>query len=346
MKFKNIDFRNMNFKKLNFKNIKNYIIFTLVIIILYLIFYILKTQADHELLKKEEINNINKLERNFFWDNFKLKDYSLVDFKITEEWKKIIKDARELKNTPTLISRDLRDEELCAWYIWVLSEKIWGKMSPYYIWMMNKKSQTPAKAWELPAYYAFLWWKELVDFTWKFSLKEKDLYKNITKKELKWFFLEAFSEEALFWDIGFLYKNSWYIWFLEWWNSNSHIAKNLWITKFDFDIKDEEKSILDIIWCNKDNYDNLGFILENYKIWLNSKRIVFKNKEFFYLNDKNEILEKVEFKFWDKLSYEDITIVHFYDKIARVDSLFKFTCQWDFLPINVISINPRFIEKM
>jgi hypothetical protein len=28
-------------------------------------------------------------------------------------------------------------------------------MSPYYVGMMNKKSQKPAKAWELPSYYEY-----------------------------------------------------------------------------------------------------------------------------------------------------------------------------------------------
>ncbi len=160
------------------KKIQNYILFLLSVFIILLIIYIFKIKSDIRLIENKKINNINKLERNFFWDNFSLKDYKNVDFKIIKEWKKLIYNARELKSTKNLINPKNRD------------------------------------------------------------------------------------------------------------------------------------------------------------------------KEFSYLSWDNIIWNKVKFKFWDKILYKDIVILHFYDKKARVDSLFQFICSWKFLPINVISINSRFIEKI
>lgn len=331
---------------MNIKNIKNYIIFALIIIVFSLGLYVYKIKSDIEINSNEKISSIDRIERNYFWDDFELKDYEEVDFKITQKWKKIIKNIREHKSIPTLISSNSRDKELCAWYIWSLSEIIWWEISPYYIWMMNKTTLKPAKAWELANYYKFLWWSELIDFTWRFSIKDKDLYEKINRKDIKNFFLKAFSEEALLWDIWFLYKNSSYISFLDWWNSNSHITKNIWISKFQINFEEWKNNIAQILWCNVDVYQKIEFVLDNYKIWLNDKRIVYKHKEFYYLNEKNELKEKVEIKFWDKLVYQDIVIAHFFDKKARVESLFNFICKWDFLPVNIISINPRIIEKM
>ncbi len=328
------------------KRIQNYIIFLLSIFILVLIFYIFKIESDIKLIESEKTNNINTLKRNFFWDNFSLNDYKDVDFKITDEWKRLIYNARKLKSTKTLIDPQNRDKELCAWYIWTLTEKIWGNMSPYYVGMINRKTQKPAKAWELPSYYEYFWWKQLINFSDKFDLEKKDLYSKLEKKDLKEFFLKAFSEQALLWDIGFLYKDSGYIGFLKWWNSNSHIAKNIWIWDFSFKIINPKDNFWDILWCDKETYKNLKNILENYKLFLNKKRIVFYNKDFYYLKENKIIWDKVKFKFWDEILYKDIVILHFYDKKARVDSLFQFICWWKFLPINIISINPRFIEKI
>jgi hypothetical protein len=47
----------------------------------------------------------------------------------------------------------------------------------------------------------------------------------------------------------------------------------------------------------------------------------------------------VKFKYLDKITYKDITIAHFFEGKALVDSLFEFTCDLEFYPINVININ-------
>jgi len=45
----------------------------------------------------------------------------------------------------------------------------------------------------------------------------------------------------------------------------------------------------------------------------------------------------------DKLSYQDITLAHFFET-ERIDSLLQLVCKGEFAPINVININSKFLE--
>ncbi len=328
------------------KSVKDYVIIVLILTLFWVSIFAFNIKNNFENYKKDKIIKLEKIDRNYLWNNFKLRDYSQTDFKITSEWKDLIQNVRNLKTIPTFIPASSRNKELCAWYIWIISEKIWGTRSPYYIWMANQKKHKPSAAWELPTYYEFFWWKQLIDFTWKFSTKDKDLYQKISKEDIKNFFLYSFSEEALLWDIWFLYKDSSYISFLNWWSSNSHITKNFWITDYEITVWEGKTELSDILWCDESIFKKVNFILENYHIYLNSKRVTIKNWEWYYINNNNEITWKTKIKFGDKISYRDISLVHFFEWRARVDSLFKFVCAWQFLPVNVISINSRFIEKM
>ena len=66
---------------------------------------------------------------------------------------------------------------------------------------------------------------------------------------------------------------------------------------------------------------------------------------FYYINENRIKLNQVEFKYLDELSFNDITLAHYFKSAAHVDGLFEMSCKWEFLPINVITINQRLIEK-
>ena len=302
----------------------------------------------------ENIDNKNKvfINNNYFIDNFNLKNYSETEFKITDEGKKIINSIRNLHKSESIIWEENADKDLCAGYLWILTEKIWWKNTPYHIWMMNTKTRTPSKAWELPYFYQWFWWDILIDLWDKFSVNKKDYFEKIKENDFKMFFKSAFLEEALFWDIWFLYKETGYTEFLNLWSANSHITKNMWISNFEFIVwKDYENNsdldiISDVIGCSKEVSSNFYKVLENYKLYLNDKRIVFNNWDFYYLNADNSLWNKIKLKYLDKITYDDITLTHYFQWRSRVNSLFDMTCSWDFFPINVISINKRMIEKM
>jgi len=207
-----------------------------------------------------------------------------------------------------------------------------------------------APAWELPYFYEQFWWKILIDLWNKFSIENKDYIKKIDIKDLKLFFSKAFSEEALFWDIWFLYSKTKYSSFLKNWSYNSHITKNMGISDFEIIIwkidnkKTDLENILDNIWCDKIFWKYIK-ILENYKIFLNKKQITLYKNNFYYLKKNNILWKKIKLKYLDKIEYKDIIIAHFFEWKAEVESLFKFTCDLTFYPINIISINSRMIEK-
>jgi hypothetical protein len=294
----------------------------------------------------------NIIENNFFIDNFWLKDYSWTKFKITDEWKKIINNIKSLHKSESLIGIDNANKEVCAWYIWVLSEKIWWDEVPYHIWMLNFNTKTPAKAWELPTFYSWLWWDILIDLWDKFSVNKKDFWDKITNDDIKMFFKTAFLEESLLWDIWFLYKDTKYTSFLNNWSANSHITKNIWISNFQFIVwklyenQNTLSIISDTIWCSNDINIDLFSVFENYKISVNWKRAYFDNNELYYLNNNNSIWSKISLKYLDKISYDDITLTHYFNWRSNVNWLFDMICAWNFFPINIISINSRLIEKM
>lgn len=342
------------------ENKKKRLIFSVIIILwllnIYNIYANYTLEKEKHLIEKQLLSyKIDdkkiKINRNYFNDNIKLNNYSQTRYKIQKEWKNIIKNIRNIHKSPVLISKEFQNKELCAWYIWELTQKIWGKKSIYSIWMQNTKKWQIAQAWELPYFYEAFGWKILIDLGEKFSLKEKNYLEKISLEDLKEFFAKAFSEKALFWDIWFLYSKTKYTDFLKNWNSNSHITKNMWVSDFEiiFSKIDKNKSnlenLMENIWCNK-KFMKYVDLLKNYKMFLNNKQIVFYNKEFYYINSDNSLWEKVLFKYLDKIIYKDITIAHFFEGKAHVDSLLQFSCILEFYPINVISINSRMIEKM
>lgn len=296
-----------------------------------------------------------KINRNFFPQEIQLKDYSTVKYTLENDWKNLIKTIREHHTTPSLIDKAYKDKEVCSGFIWSLSEKIWWEYIPYYIWMMNPQTKTPAKAWELLNSYSSFWWKVLIDFSSKIEiLNFKDTYWwSISKNELLNFFNYSFSEKALLWDIWFLYKNTKYINFLvDEWVFNSHIVKNMGLSEFTKQINfwwnfDNHELVLKKIFNIKiEDLNVFESVLSSYMFYLNWKEIIYKDWEFYYLYESKYVWDRVDFKVLDSLSYKDVTIAHYYDWKWRVDSLLNFVFWWDFLPINVMTINSRFVEKM
>ena len=338
-------------QKMN-KDKKIVIIFIIIFLWTFNIYNLYINYSLNQTIERYEYKS-NKIiiDRNYFNENIILKDYSDSRYKIKQEWKAIINNIRNLHKSPVLISHEFQDKELCAGFIWELSQKIWWKKSIYNIWMQNLKKRKLAQAWELPYFYEAFGWKVLSDLWEKFSLEEENYVEKITISDLKEFFAKAFSEEALFWDIWFLYSKTKYTDFLKKWSSNSHITKNMWVSEFEITLSniDENKTDLENIMNNlgcSNNFIKYIDILENYKISLNNKNILFYNKKFYYLNSDNSLWGKVIFKYLDKITYKDITIVHFFEWKSHVDSLLQYSCDLEFYPINVMSINGRMIEKM
>lgn len=62
------------------------------------------------------------------------------------------------------------------------------------------------------------------------------------------------------------------------------------------------------------------------------------------VDKENKILTPYALQTLDSITYTDIALAHFYGG-ENVDSLLQMSCQGEFFPINVIEINPKFIEK-
>lgn len=325
------------------------------ILVSFLVFFLLlwNIYYFYENFKLKKIiaaENNTKIDRKYFIENIDKKDYSETKFKLTDEWKTIIKNIKNLHKWPTLIAEKYQEKDLCAGYIWILSEKLWWKLVNYSIGMMNTKTKKCAQAWEIPYFYEAFWWKILADFSKKFSLEKKDFVEKITLTQLKDFFAKAFSEKAIFWDIWFLYKDTSHLKKLETWNYNSHITKNMWVSEFSFvftkidNKKSNLENFLENLTCDS-SFKKYVKLFENYKFYLNNREISFYNWEFYFI--ENKILkQKVDFKYLDKITYKDITLTHFFKKKSRVNWLLEMVCKEEFFPINIISINSRMVEKM
>lgn len=307
-------------------------------------------KAEELLRQEQKIEKIYFTEK-LFSDDFKLKDYSSTKFTLEEKGKDIIRNAREFHSSPAIIKGDAYDEYVCAGYIFGLSKILWDDSAPYMIGMMEQNTKTVADAWQLPYSYEYVGGKILSDFTGDFSVDTKDYWQKIDISKLRNFFDIAFSEEALFGDIGFLYEQTQFTQDLKsFGNSNSHIAKNIGTSSFTRKIaevswKSQDEIVSRALSCDTEIYSKIKNYLSNYEIYLDGKQIVLYQDIFYYIWTDNLIGENVIFSDMSELLFKDITLMHFFEW-ANVDSLFELTCQWEFFPINIMQINPRFIEKM
>lgn len=302
---------------------------------------------------QEQITESEKVhfEEKLFSEDFKLKDYTGTKFTLEQAWKDIITNAREFHSSPALIKWEAYNEYVCAGYVFELSRIMWDDSAPYLIGMMEQNTKTVADAWQLPYSYEYLGGNVLSDFTWDFSVDEKNYWDVIDITKLKDFFDTSFWEEALFWDIWFFYKNTQFTQDLKtFWNANSHIVKNIWASEFSRKInnvewKTHDEIISETLLCDSEVFPKISNFLQNYEVYLDDSRIVLFNGAYYYLWEDDTIVDKVVFSDMSNLSFEDVTLMHFFEW-AKVESLFEMTCQWEFFPINIIQINPRFIEKM
>ena len=130
----------IKWKKSN-NSIKIYllIIFLLFVFLVFSIFQYIKLNDALNIIKKEEEKIY--VYNNSFNENISLNNYDNTRYKIINDWKTIINNIRDVHKSPVLISTEYQDKELCAWYIWALSEKIWWKRVGYSIWMQNQKNE-------------------------------------------------------------------------------------------------------------------------------------------------------------------------------------------------------------
>ncbi|MCT4616964.1 MAG: hypothetical protein N4A38_02010 [Candidatus Gracilibacteria bacterium] len=347
---------------------KKYLIYIIISLVLFNItsfilifnnnYLVNKSKAEEKIISscisEKNINNKKLANINFFEDNFKLKNYKSTRYKITPEGKNIINNIRSLHKSPNLIKANNFQKEICAGFIYILTNKIWGKDSALHIGMMDNETKYPAKAWELPNSYVYYGGKLLDNLYPKLKTSVYKFYDNIKQEDLKLFFNKAFSEEALMGDIGFFYKHTAYLGeLLKTGNYNSHITKNMGISNFEYSLDKIKNNNLETfsnaLQCDKIAFDKIKNLLTNYKLKLNNKPIIFLDDNFYYQDidektDKKYIGEKIDFKQFDKISFSDVTLVHYFGG-AKVDSLFNMVCKGEFYPINMMSINPRFIEK-
>lgn len=332
----------------------SYLVFWLSLVLnIFFIFQYVNLWIENKVLEQEQLVENQKVyfTDTLFSDSFALKDYSATKFTLEQEGKDIITNAREFHSSPALIKGEAYKEAMCSAYVFELSRKFWDPSAPYMIGMMEQNTKTVADAWQLPYSYEYVGWKILADFTWGFSLQDKDYWKNIDTEKLKDFFATAFSEEALLWDIWFLYKNTEFLHELEIYkNANSHIAKNVWVSKFTKTVQNPEwkstqEIISDAFACDTEIFPKMQGLLSHYEIYLDDARVVVFKGELYVLSEDGSIGEKAILTDMSQLSLQDITLMHFY-KWAKVQSLFEMSCQGDFFPINILQINPRFIEKI
>lgn len=315
-------------------------------------FFTQKIEQKAEIIEAQIENEKTYFETPLFSDGFALKDYSGTKYTLEEEWKNIIKNAREFHSSPTIIKEENFDKYLCAGFLYELSAKFWDPSAPISIGMMDPVSKTAADAWELPYSYQYSGWELLVDVSKDFDVQEKNYWESIDAEMLQSFFKQSFSEQALLWDMWFLYKDTNYLASLQKYGyMNSHIVKNLWVSEFkkaiDFETSwlNRDEVFSKSFSCDLDIFMKLKPLLKNYEIYYKWKRIVLSDESFSYLNEDYSVWENVVFENLWEISLIDITMIHFFEW-NRVDGLFEFSCNWDFFPVNVMSINPRLIEKM
>lgn len=302
---------------------------------------------------KDKINITQTKQRRInLWDQIiELKDYQSTKQKLTEKWKNIINQARDLHKIPTILSQDKWDDWLCAWYLIELTELLRWKWSALAIWMYDPIKNKASSARELPYSYRYYWWKILTEISDKIAEDPLNYINLINNNDLKNIFLAAFSEEALLGDIWFLYKDTSVIKQLwKYGNYNSHITKNLGISKFSWIVNNvssgSKNTIKETLWCDTQLRDKLDLVLPYYQFTINDTPTILSWNELREISWNTIIWTKpLKLKILDKISINDITLWHFY-QWALVNSLLKMTCKWNFYPINVLSINPKFIEKI
>ena len=132
-------------------------------------------------------------------------------------------------------------------------------------------------------------------------------------------------------------------------NFNTHIAKNFGISSFNITIKKPTDRTAQIIKselkCNDGMRLLVKSLLPHYTRKINNSTVSLSIEDNEIVFRDMDTKQKISLHLLDKISYDDITIVHFFYG-AHVDSLLQTTCQGQFYPTNIIQINPVFLETI
>lgn len=278
---------------------------------------------------------------------------------LTDKWKKIIESIRTHHKPTELIANSLNSEYLCAGYIAELTVALRWPGAPQRVGLYNHQADGVCDAREIPYCYWYYGWSILYDIWAKHGWNlQKDAHRFteiVTPEEMIRFFAAAFRPENLLSDIGFIYHDSNYLSVLGMYgNYNTHISKNMGLSDFTTTIEypHEEVGIgndlllRNSLGCTEEIRPLIKPLLSRYAFTINGTPARYLADGSVVLVDlENELLTPYTLKTLDQVTYTDITLAHFYDG-EQVDSLLQLTCQWEFYPVNVLEINPKFIEKM
>jgi len=211
---------------------------------------------------------------------------------------------------------------------------------------------------EIPYCYEYYGGKITYDMGIKHGPELQDdaqsFWKRVTPEEMIRFFAAAFRSGNLLGDIGFLYRNSQYLYMLGAYdNYNTHITKNMGVSDFTVTVEypSEEKGVgndlllRNALGCTEEMRPLIQPLLTRYSFKINGLPARYlADGSLVLVDEETEALTPYSLQTLDSITYKDITLVHFYGG-EQVSSLLNMSCGGEFFPINVIEINEKFIEK-
>lgn len=281
-------------------------------------------------------------------------DNEAKQFPLTKKWRELIQQIRKQHKPSHIMPTESEGKNLCAGYLFELTSLLRGSDAPNTIGMLHPQTRSPADARELPYTYRYRGANIIYDIGNKIGkklAKDPNSYRSLVSQEdINGFFAAAFSLENRLSDIWFLYNQTIYQKPIgSYGNYNSHIVKNMGISHFKIQVKksdlsnNQAETILNVLACDKWNKDKLRNIMSHYQWTINNTPAYIDSTWQWWKKDK-VCYQPYLLQEGDMLSYQDIIIAHFFET-ERVDSILQFVCQGDFAPINVININPKFLEK-
>ena len=106
-----------------------------------------------------------------------------------------------------------------------------------------------------------------------------------------------------------------------------------------------ELLIRNALGCSEDMWNLLQPVRTRYAFTINGQPGRMDLDGTIYRQHEYGTRQPYDLQLLDTITYTDITLAHFFEG-EKVDSLFQFSCSEQFYPINVINVNPRFIEQM
>ena len=341
--------------KYRFPSIREIIIWSIGIGLWIIFWYVWWGERTSDPDVSEEVYLSTVLDQYRTIDTLFVEQVGWWELSLTAEGEQTIQGMRDDHQPTTLIKNTKNDESLCAGYIYELTDHLRGPLWPVTVGMLHPKTKKASDARELPYSYRWKGGVILYDIGDTHGPKLKSnpsLYPSIvSRNELLKLFSAAFTWDSLLGDIGFLYNQSGYLSLVgEYGNYNSHIAKHMWLSDFHLTVKsfsepgNSNSSILqDALGCEDAMREHMQHIFSRYDLKINGHTARFLPNDTLWIKKQN-IRESYDLQTLDEISYIDVVLAHFREG-EKIDSLFQFSCQGAFYPINVISINPKFIEK-